>query len=122
MGLIYQVGHGGLPCVHPDPVVRTMVIVDEVIHTIRVRYCSCRGLRSLNAVRQLLRNRWYPVTVTDPETCVTFRALDVFRLAVVHANVNVNNWLKAIEERTDALKLGKVPVRTLFSPFFRYSF
>ncbi|KAL1658562.1 hypothetical protein GGF50DRAFT_120743 [Schizophyllum commune] len=111
MGLIYQVGHGGLPCVSPDPVVRTMVVVDEVIHTVRFRYCSCRGLRSLNPVRQLLRNRWWPATVTDPETVVTFRALDTFRLAAVHANVNVNNWLKAIEERTDALKLSKVPDR-----------
>ncbi|KAL1658241.1 hypothetical protein GGF50DRAFT_67646 [Schizophyllum commune] len=124
MGLVYQIGHGGLPCVHPDPVVRNMVIVDEVIHTVRVRYCSCRGLSSLNPVRQLLRNRWYPVTVTDPETCVTFRALDVFRLAVVHANVNVNNWLKAIEERTDALKLSKVPDRRagFHRAFRQYSF
>lgn len=110
MGLIYQLGHGGLPCAHPDPVVRQMVVVDDLIHTVAYRYCSCRGLRSNNAVRQLLRNRWYPATVAEPETCVTFRALDAFRLAAVHANVNVNNWLKAIEERTDALKLGKVPV------------
>ena len=65
----------------------------------------------MNSVKQLLRNQWYPATVTDPETCITFKALDTFRLASVHANVNVNNWLKAIEERTDALKLGKVPVR-----------
>ncbi|KAL1671328.1 hypothetical protein EV122DRAFT_226759 [Schizophyllum commune] len=111
MGLIYQLGHGGLPCAHPDPVVRQMVVVDDLIHTVAYRYCSCRGLRSNNAVRQLLRNRWYPATVAEPETCVTFRALDAFRLAAVHANVNVNNWLKAIEERTDALKLGKVPDR-----------
>ncbi|KAI4517218.1 hypothetical protein K525DRAFT_211399 [Schizophyllum commune Loenen D] len=111
MGLIYQLGHGGLPCVHPDPAVRTMVVVDEILHTIRYRYCSCRGLRSLNSVRQLLRNQWFPATVTDPETCITFKALDTFRLASVHANVNVNNWLKALEERTDALKLSKVPDR-----------
>ncbi|KAL1684796.1 hypothetical protein GGG16DRAFT_119464, partial [Schizophyllum commune] len=111
MGLIYQIGHGGLPCVHPDPAVRTMVVVDEILHTVHYRYCSCRGLRSLNSVKQLLRNQWYPATVTDPETCITFKALDTFRLASVHANVNVNNWLKAIEERTDALRLGKVPDR-----------
>ncbi|TRM61977.1 hypothetical protein BD626DRAFT_548776 [Schizophyllum amplum] len=111
MGLVYQVGHGGLPCVCPDPAIRTMVVLDAILHTVRYRYCSCRGLRTLNATRQLLRNRWYPATVTDPETCVTFNALDTFRLAAIHANVNVNNWLKAIEERTDALKLGKVPDR-----------
>ncbi|TRM61685.1 hypothetical protein BD626DRAFT_405012 [Schizophyllum amplum] len=111
MGLVYQVGHGGLPCVCPEAAVRTMVVVDDIIHTVRYRYCACRGLRSLNAVRQLLRNRWYPATVTDPETCITFHALDTFRLAAVHANVNVNNWLKAIEERTDPLKLRKVPDR-----------
>ncbi|TRM56334.1 hypothetical protein BD626DRAFT_575796 [Schizophyllum amplum] len=111
MGLIYQVGHGGFPCVCPDPAVRTMVVLDSILHTVHYRYCSCRGLRTLNAVRQLLRNRWYPATVTDPETCITFHALDTFRLAAVHANVNINNWLKAIEERTDALKLGKVPDR-----------
>ncbi|TRM56407.1 hypothetical protein BD626DRAFT_541333 [Schizophyllum amplum] len=124
MGLIYQVGHGGLPCVCPESAVRTMVVLDNVIHTVRYRFCSCRGLRSLNAVRQLLRNRWYPATVTDPETCITFNALDLFRLSAMHANVNVNNWLKAMEERTDALKLSKVPDRrAAFHRVFRqYSF
>ncbi|TRM56317.1 hypothetical protein BD626DRAFT_575841 [Schizophyllum amplum] len=124
MGLVYQLGHGGLPCVSPDPAVRTMVVLDDIIHTLHYRYCSCRGLRSLNSVRQLLRNRWYPATVTDPETCVTFSGLDRFRLAAMHANVNVNNWLKALEERTDALKLTKVPDRrAAFHRVFRqYSF
>ncbi|KAI5822026.1 hypothetical protein K523DRAFT_257616, partial [Schizophyllum commune Tattone D] len=66
----------------------------------------------------------YPATVAEPETVFTFRALDAFRLASVHANVNVNNWLKAIEERTDALKLGKVPDRRagFHRAFRQYSF
>ncbi|TRM61677.1 hypothetical protein BD626DRAFT_570391 [Schizophyllum amplum] len=118
MGLVYQLSHRGLSCVCPDATVRTMVVLDNVIHTVRYQYCACRGLHSLNAVRQLLCNWWYPATVTDPETCVTFAGLDTFRLAAMHANVNVNNWLKAMEERMDALKLTK-DRRAAFHRVFR---
>ncbi|KAI5822266.1 hypothetical protein K523DRAFT_335432, partial [Schizophyllum commune Tattone D] len=60
---------------------------------------------------QLLRNRWYPATATDPESCATFALLDWFRLASVHANVNTHGLTKVLEMLTDALGITKVPDR-----------
>ncbi|KAI5897299.1 uncharacterized protein SCHCODRAFT_02489565 [Schizophyllum commune H4-8] len=109
MGLVYQLGHGGRPCPRPEPAVRTVTVLDYGIHTVRLRYCGCRlGPTTEHAV-QLLRNRWYPATATNPETCATFALLDWFRLASVHANVNTHGLIKVLEMRTDPLGLKSVP-------------
>ena len=112
MGLVYQLGHGGRPCPRPEPAVRTVTVLDYEIHTVRLQYCGCRlGPTTEHAV-QLLRNRWYPATATNPETCATFALLDWFRLASVHANVNTHGLIKVMEMRTDPLGLKSVPVRS----------
>ncbi|KAL1658415.1 hypothetical protein GGF50DRAFT_92641 [Schizophyllum commune] len=111
MGLVYQLGHGGRPCARPEPAIRTVTVLDHEIHTVRLQYCGCRlGPTTEHAV-QLLRNRWYPATATNPETCATFALLDWFRLASVHANVNTHGLIKVMEMRTDPLGLKSVPDR-----------
>ncbi|TRM56325.1 hypothetical protein BD626DRAFT_357487, partial [Schizophyllum amplum] len=111
LGLIYQLGHGGRACVRPDPLLRTMTVLDQRIHSVRFRFCGCRLGPAAEHTIQLLRNRWYPATSVDPETCATFAALDWFRLAAVHANVNAHNHIKVLETNTDALGLHTVPDR-----------
>ncbi|TRM55169.1 hypothetical protein BD626DRAFT_390292, partial [Schizophyllum amplum] len=111
LGYIYQLGHGGLPCSFPDERVRTMVVLDRAIHTVRYRYCACRLVNAPNHVTQLLRNRWFPATVIDPETCATFDILDFFRTSAVCANVNAHNFIKVLEKQTDALRLNWVADR-----------
>ncbi|TRM61976.1 hypothetical protein BD626DRAFT_404672 [Schizophyllum amplum] len=105
LGLIYQLGHGGRPCRRPEERVRKMVVIDQAIHTVQMRYCECRLSDSPTNVAQLLRNRWFPATAIDPETCATFASLDFFRQAAVQANVNAHNFIKVLEAQTNALRL-----------------
>ncbi|KAF7335584.1 CxC2 domain-containing protein [Mycena venus] len=121
LGLIYQLGHGGFPCPLPDPTVQKMVLIEApFIHTIRLRYCNCGHSGEADNVDQLLRNMWYPATPTDPATCATFRTLEVFRLYNVVGNMNVRDFVTAMERMTNTTAfsgLGSVPDRV--RPFQR---
>ncbi|KAJ7138480.1 hypothetical protein C8R43DRAFT_1089333 [Mycena crocata] len=90
IGLVYQLGHGGFPCVAP------------VVHQLHIRYCGCSKSDHADHLEQLLRNAWYPASVTDPATCATFKTLDAFRLYNVVGNMNVHDFIHAMERGTDA--------------------
>ncbi|KAK7000635.1 CxC2 domain-containing protein [Favolaschia claudopus] len=102
MGLVYQLGHGGFPCLYPDTPRKMVVIEAPVIHQIRVAFCKCSKADCADNLEQLLRNAWYPATVTDPGTCATFRSLESFRLYNVVGNLNVHDYITALERMTDA--------------------
>jgi hypothetical protein len=78
-----------------------MVIEAPTIHQIRVRYCKCAKSDQADNLEQLLRNSWYPATVTDPKTCATFRSLEAYRLYNVVGNLNVRDFVTAMERTTD---------------------
>ncbi|KAJ7901027.1 hypothetical protein B0H14DRAFT_3422936 [Mycena olivaceomarginata] len=102
LGLIYQLGHGGFPCGFPDETVRILTVIEApTIHQIRVRYCKCAKSDQADNLEQLLRNSWYPATVTDPKTCATFRSLEAYRLYNVVGNLNVRDFVTAMERTTD---------------------
>ncbi|KAJ7484897.1 hypothetical protein B0H11DRAFT_2157487 [Mycena galericulata] len=102
LGYVYQVGHGGFPCRFPDPRTLTMTVIDlPYIHRVRYRYCKCRKSDHTNNLQQLLRNSWYPATITDPATCATFTTLETFRLQNVVCNMNAHDFITAIERQTD---------------------
>ncbi|KAJ6558636.1 hypothetical protein DFH09DRAFT_1248185 [Mycena vulgaris] len=117
LDLVYQIGHEGLPCPRPAPAVLSMVVIDTTgIHSVKFRYCACDRGRSLDNLTQLMRNGWYPATLTDPATCATFNVLDMFRLLTVTGNVNARDFMTTLERRTDALgasgmKSAQVPDR-----------
>ncbi|KAJ7805460.1 hypothetical protein B0H14DRAFT_3485136 [Mycena olivaceomarginata] len=95
IGLVYQLGHGGFPCPSPDDAVRTLVVIEApMIHQIRTTWNS------------LLRNGWYPATVTDPKTVATFRSLESYRLYAVLGNMNVKDFVTAMERMTDATSVS----------------
>ncbi|KAJ7149496.1 hypothetical protein C8R43DRAFT_887995 [Mycena crocata] len=103
LGLIYQLGHGGLPCIFPDQRYYKMTVIEApIIHQIHVRYCKCDKSDEADNIAQLLRNAWYPASITNPGTCATFKTLDVFRLYSVVGNMNVNDFIHAMERSTDA--------------------
>ncbi|KAJ7774517.1 hypothetical protein DFH07DRAFT_732456 [Mycena maculata] len=103
VGLVYQLGHGGFPCVYPDERVRKLTIIEApIIHDVRVRYCKCDKSDEADNLAQLLRNAWYPATVTDPGTCATFKTLDAFRHYNVVGNMNVHDFVHVMERTTDA--------------------
>lgn len=103
LGLIYQLGHGGMKCRFPHPFVRSLTVIDTTgIHEIRYRFCGCHRSDNANNLAQFLCNTWYPASFTDPETCATFKALDFFRLLNVVGNINARDFITALERLTDA--------------------
>ncbi|KAK7028695.1 CxC2 domain-containing protein [Favolaschia claudopus] len=102
IGLIYQLGHGGFSCSFPDTMVHSLTVIEEpTLHEIRMRYCKCSKSDQADNLEQLLRNGWYPATVTDPGTCATFRSLEIYRLYSVVGNMNVRDFMTSVERMTD---------------------
>ncbi|KAJ7173282.1 hypothetical protein C8R46DRAFT_1031642 [Mycena filopes] len=102
LGLVYQLGHGGFPCPFPDDIQRTMTIIEApTIHQIEMRYCKCAKSDDADNLQQLLRNGWFPATVTDPGTCATFKSLEAYRMYNVVGNMNVRDFITALERFTD---------------------
>lgn len=117
LGLVYQLGHGGFPCPFPDTTVRKMTVIEApILHEIHVSYCKCSKSDNADNLEQLLRNTWYPATVTDPGTCATFRSLEAYRLYNVVGNMNVRDFITSLERITDASAVSGMtwlPVRTI---------
>ncbi|KAJ7333272.1 hypothetical protein DFH08DRAFT_939910 [Mycena albidolilacea] len=102
LGLIYQLGHGGSPCPSPDDKTRKLMVIEApTIHEIHIRYCKCAKSDDADNLEQLLRNSWYPATVTDPGTCATFRSLEAYRLYSMIGNMNVRDFVTSMEHMTD---------------------
>ncbi|TRM64737.1 hypothetical protein BD626DRAFT_400204 [Schizophyllum amplum] len=106
LGLVYQIGHGGLPCPAPRAFVYPMTVIAPThICRLKVRYCACsRGLLASN-VQQLLREQWYPATVLEPSTCALFSTLDHFALLTVVANTNVRDFVTSLQCSGNGLRL-----------------
>ncbi|KAJ7431195.1 hypothetical protein B0H11DRAFT_2262218 [Mycena galericulata] len=121
LGLVYQLGHGGLKCRFPDSTVRTLVVIDTSgIHRIRYRFCGCSVSDNANNLSQLLRNAWYPATKTDPDTCATFDVLELFRLLNVGGSVNAHDFISALERKTEPLEASGMR-RDRYKAFMRMS-
>ncbi|KAJ7834491.1 hypothetical protein B0H13DRAFT_2426871 [Mycena leptocephala] len=102
LGLVYQLGHGGFRCPFPDDKVHKMTVIEApIIHQIAMRYCKCEKSDDADNLEQLLRNKWYLATVTDPGTCATFRSLEAYRLYNVLGNLNVKDFITSLERATD---------------------
>ncbi|KAJ7030565.1 hypothetical protein C8F04DRAFT_1263687 [Mycena alexandri] len=104
IGLIYQLGHQGAPCLTPNPTIRLMVVLDTTgIHQIHYRQCGCDRSDQMNPRQELLRNAWFPASAIDPDTCATLRVLEAFRLYNVIGNLNCHDFVTAQERKTSAL-------------------
>ncbi|KAJ7163989.1 hypothetical protein C8R43DRAFT_1122949 [Mycena crocata] len=112
LNLVYQLGHGGLPCERPERAMRTMVVLHvNGIHQVDYHRCKCDRSTRTNEFGELIANEWYPATTIDPETCATFAALDLFRLLSVVGNMNVHDFVGSLERMTDSLRTSSVPDR-----------
>ncbi|KAJ7205080.1 hypothetical protein C8J57DRAFT_1259097 [Mycena rebaudengoi] len=102
LGLVFQLGHGGLPCVCPNGKINLMTVLDApYVHEVHFQYCKCSRLDYANNLQQLLRNSWYPATVTSPGTCTTFETLEMYRLMNVIGNMNAYDFIKTLERVTN---------------------
>jgi hypothetical protein len=104
-------GHYDTPCLNPAPTLPITVLDHNGIHKVAVRFCDCeRALLSDKRI-QCLRAGWYPATVTDPQTCATFRVLEEFHLLNLTGGLNVHDYIGALERRTDGSRTTLAPVR-----------
>ncbi|KAJ7049303.1 hypothetical protein C8F01DRAFT_1002465 [Mycena amicta] len=116
---VFQVGHHGYPCANPSLTKRMVVIDVRGVFTLRIRTCRCTVGQTRNTLRQLLAHGWYPATTTDPETCATLEALELFRLLQVVGNVNAHDFVGTLERLTDATRVNATLDR--YKAFFRMS-
>ncbi|KAJ7110762.1 hypothetical protein C8R46DRAFT_1170994 [Mycena filopes] len=112
IGIVYQLGHGGLPCPRPASATREMVLIGtETVQTVKYRFCGCNAADHATNLQQMLRNDWFPSSTVDPATCATFGALELFRVLNVVGNITVHDFVGSLERQTDPCRVGKVPDR-----------
>jgi hypothetical protein len=99
----------------PKDNIHKMVVIEvPIIHQIQMRYCACEKSDDADNLQQLMRNGWFPATVTDPGTCATFRSLEAYRLYSVVGNMNVRDFITALNRVTDSTAvtgMSWLPVR-----------
>lgn len=87
------------------------VLHSNGIHRVNVCYCDCSRASGRRA--QLLNVGWYPATITDPRTCATTVVLDHFHRLNLAGNMNVLDFIAALEQHTDGTKVEETPVSFL---------
>ncbi|KAJ7431644.1 hypothetical protein B0H11DRAFT_2261644 [Mycena galericulata] len=104
LGLIYQLGHGGAPCIFPDPMCRTLTVLEHpYIHQI---HFQCL----------VPRDRGRPGNLRHVHN------LETFRLQNVVGNMNVHDFVTSMERQTNAMGstgIDRVPTR--YKEFMRMS-
>ncbi|KAH7906396.1 hypothetical protein BJ138DRAFT_1016290, partial [Hygrophoropsis aurantiaca] len=118
LGLRVQLGHDvGQTCLWPKPSSRDdFVVIDcHAIHEVSVSYCGCPS--GLTHVTQLLRVRWFPATVREPNTAATFAVLQQNHLLSFESKVASYEFYHSIARRTD--NTGLSPLKDRYQPFMR---
>jgi hypothetical protein len=59
-----------------------------------------------------LRRSWYPATHKEPQTCTTFRALEMFHIMTLQGKVTTYDFYSGLEKLTDNTGMKKIRVRT----------
>jgi CxC2 like cysteine cluster associated with KDZ transposases len=111
LGVVVQLGHEGASCPLPHlPRVNMVVLDSNGIHEIGVHFCGCALSLRANKREQLMRARWYPATVIDPQTCATYEVLKRYHLLNVVGGVNVHDFVGSLERLTNATEPSLTPV------------
>ena len=113
LGLRIQLGHPiNQPCPLPAPSSGDdfVVIDSHGIHEVALDFCGCGTNGTM--VEQLLRQRIYPATVSNPSTGATFRALEHFQLLSFESKkCSTYHYFRALARETD--NTGTLQVKVL---------
>jgi hypothetical protein len=94
-----------------------MTVLDApYVLRVHFHYCKCSRSDYADNIQQLLRNSWYPASVTSPATCATFETLELYRLLNVTGNMNAHDFVKTLERATNATAstgMDWLPVRLI---------
>ncbi|KAF8991711.1 hypothetical protein BDQ17DRAFT_1392943 [Cyathus striatus] len=75
LGLQVQLGNHHESCPSPEPASTNFVVFDiSGIHPVSVNFCGCMTANAKHI--QLMRAKWFPTTITRPQTAFTFDCLD----------------------------------------------
>ena len=101
LGLVYQFGHSGGPCPCPLAGPKQFVVFDITgPHLVTFNYCDCRE-KPLSNWTQLLRERWFPATLTRPQTVFTFDCLEHFHELTLQGKTNLYDYYHTLLRRAD---------------------
>ena len=110
MGLKVRLGHeDGSKCPHTGADQKPLVVIhNNAIRPVAVRYCNCLGTSNVPRRQQLLCCGWYPASVIALETCASFAALKLFHAGTLTGKVSAYNFYRSLVYMTDVLGF-KVP-------------
>ncbi len=114
LGVRVQLGHPiGEKCYNPVAAhADNFVLLDNHgIHELGVDFCGCE--RATSFTTQLLRNRWFPATTTEPKTAATFRVLETFHLLSAQSKVSAFEFYTSLARRSDNTGTRKAKVNFL---------
>ena len=79
-----------------------MVLHTNGWHKVAIQYCECNQIaRPGTRVQQLLRYELYPATTSDPTTCATFRALELYHTLTLQSKISVYDFYLSLNHITD---------------------
>ena len=87
-------------------------------HFVTIDYCHCRD-EPLSTWNQLLREKWFPATLTRPQTAFTFDCLETFHELTLQGKTNLYDYYHTLLRRSDNANLSNsiVSSRLLLSRF-----
>ena len=118
MGLRVQVGHTNSNCVSPQPGHKDFTVLHtNGLHHVAVDFCGC-DQRKISNQQQLIRSEWFPATVHQPQTCTTFRLLELFHVVTLTGKLSAHEFYKSLEYMTDNTELDIPKVSRVSSLVF----
>jgi hypothetical protein len=111
LGLHVFIGHaGGSPCPSFKPATSTFTVIHtNGLHRVNLDYCACEDC-PLQLWQQMMRVRWWPATVTDPQTVATFECLRHFEKVNCSGHITATDYYRALAHMTDCTGLTDLPV------------
>ncbi len=69
-------------------------------HRVTVDYCNCDN-ELVPGYQQLLREKWFPATLTRPQTVFTFDCLEMFHELTLQGKTNLYDYYHSLLRRFD---------------------
>ncbi|KAF9515809.1 hypothetical protein BS47DRAFT_1371940 [Hydnum rufescens UP504] len=110
LGLRLQLGHMGTTCPSPRAGPSSFVVIHvNGLHYVNIQLCSCP--LAPHPRQQLMQHQWFPATVHQPQTCVTFQVLCHFHLLSFQSKISTIHFYNALEQETENAGLEAPPAR-----------
>jgi hypothetical protein len=113
LGLVVNIGHRGIRCDHARIASDSFTVIHtNGVHNVALTYCGCR--QETHLFLQLLQFGWFPATVKQPNTAVTFQALRQFQnLSLQCKSRSTQHYYLALVSTTDNTSVANVKVSVL---------